>query len=221
MVPDLPQTEAAIVEMTNAFRKASALQHLNPNGALAAAARAFADYLARTGKFAHDADGREPAVRALAQGYGYCLVAENLAWNLDSRGYASAQLAREVVEGWKASPGHRANLLLAGATETGVAVVRAPDSPKFLSVQLVGRPDSLKVTFSIQNQTGKAVYYSLGAQSDRIQPREIVTHGDCAEQTLSIDRGLDPPLRFSPRTGDRFVIRPATPRGIDVINERK
>ncbi len=113
MLPDLPQTEVAIVELTNAFRKASALQEVKPNPALAAAARAFAEYLARTGKFAHEADGRKPEDRAQAQGYRYCLVAENLAWNLNSRGFESAQLAREVVEGWKASPGHRENLLLA------------------------------------------------------------------------------------------------------------
>ena len=114
MLPDLPQTEVAIVELTNAFRKAGALQQVKPNPALAAAARAFAEYLARTGKFAHEADGRKPEDRAQAQGYRYCLVAENLAWNLNSRGFESAQLAREVVEGWKASPGHREIFCCAG-----------------------------------------------------------------------------------------------------------
>jgi uncharacterized protein YkwD len=49
MLPDLPQTEAAIIEMTNAFRKDSTLQPVRPNTALAAAARAFAEYLAKTG----------------------------------------------------------------------------------------------------------------------------------------------------------------------------
>src|SRR6185436_2512078 len=111
MLPDLPQTEIAIVEMTNAFRKENRLGALKPNAALAAAARAFAEYLAKTGKFAHEADGREPAQRAEAQGYRYCFVAENLALNLDSRGFETTKLARDVVEGWKASPGHRANLL--------------------------------------------------------------------------------------------------------------
>ena len=142
MLPDLPQTEIAIVEMTNAFRKASALQEVRPNGVLAAAARAFAEYLAKSGQFSHEADGRKPEDRALAQGYSYCLVAENLARNLNSRGFESRQLAREVVEGWKGSPGHRENLLLGDATEIGVAIVRVPDKhPKFVSVQMFGRPD--------------------------------------------------------------------------------
>ena len=94
MLPDLPQTEIAIVEMTNAFRKASTLQEVKPNAVLAAAARAFAEYLARTGKFAHEADGREPQERTQAQGYRHCLVAENLAWNLDSRGFEKPQARR-------------------------------------------------------------------------------------------------------------------------------
>lgn len=222
MLPDLPQTEVAVVELTNAFRKASALQEVKPNPALTAAARAFAAYLAKTGKFAHEADGRKPEDRAQAQGYQYCLVAENLAWNLNSRGFESAQLAREVVDGWKASPGHRENLLLQGATEIGVAVVRMPDkNPKFVSVQLFGRPESLKVTFSIQNQSGKAVSYTLGTETEMLQPRETVTHTDCDPRSLSVDKADKAPSRFSPRDGDRFVIRPGAVRSIEVTVERK
>ena len=140
-LPDLPQTEMAIVELTNAFRKESRLGEVKPNAALSAAARAFAAYLAKTGKFAHEADGRQPAQRAEAAGYRYCLVAENLAMNLDSRGFETRALASAAVEGWKNSPGHRANMLQRGATEIGVAIARAPDKdPKFISVQLFGRP---------------------------------------------------------------------------------
>src|ERR1051325_11059326 len=105
-LPDLPQTEIAIVEMTNAFRKDNKLGALKPNPALTAAARAFADYLGKSGKFGHEADGRRPAERVVAQGYRYCTVAENLALNLDSLGFETRQLARDAVEGWKGSPGH-------------------------------------------------------------------------------------------------------------------
>ena len=162
-LPDLPQTEIAIVEMTNAFRKENKLGEVKPNAALTAAARAFAQYLAKTGKFAHEADGREPAERATEQGYRYCLVAENLALNLDSRGFETRQLAGHVLTGWKESPGHRANLLQVAVTEIGVAVARAPDrDPKFISVQLFGRPEALKVTFRIENRSGVAGALSLG-----------------------------------------------------------
>ncbi|MBX9590444.1 MAG: hypothetical protein K2X43_14145 [Hyphomonadaceae bacterium] len=222
MLPDLPQTEAAVVEMTNALRKAQGLEAVKPNAHLAAAARAFAAFLARTGKFAHDADGRNAEDRAQAQGYRHCLVAENLAWTSDSRGFASRQLAQDMVEGWKTSPGHRANLLLAGATEIGVAVVRVPDiAPKFLAVQMLGRPQSLKVTFSIQNQSGATVRYTLGAEAEMIQPRETVTHTDCEPRMLSIDGTSQGPVRHTPRDGDRLIIRADTGRGVAVDIERK
>ena len=221
MLPDLPQTEIAIVEMTNVFRKENQLGDLKPNAALAAAARAFAEYLAKTGKFAHEADGREPQQRAEAQGYRYCLVAENLATNLDSRGFESRQLAREAVEGWKASPGHRANMLQAGVTEIGVAVARAPDNdPKFISVQLFGRPDSLKIKFSLENRTGGAVRYALGEEAHTLPARTIVTHTMCDQKSLTFEKaGAGPP--FELRDGDRFTARAGTAGSVEVKRERK
>ena len=208
IVPDLQRTEVAIVEMTNAFRKENGLGEVKPNAALAAAARAFAQYLARTGKFAHEADGREPHDRAAEQGYRYCLVAENLALNLDSRGFESRKLAQGVVEGWKESPGHRANLLQAGATEIGVGVARAPDKhPKFISVQLFGRPEALKVTFEIENRSGASVRYRLGNHTQDLAPRTIARHAHCGLEPLSFETAT--PARFDPRDGDRFLLRGA------------
>src|SRR6516225_3405417 len=109
-LPDLSQTEIAIVEMTNAFRKEHRLGEVKPNAALMAAARSLAAYLATTGTFGHEADGRSPAERAEAEGYHYCLISENLAMNLDSRGFESRALANAAVEGWRNSPSHRANM---------------------------------------------------------------------------------------------------------------
>jgi hypothetical protein len=221
-LPDLPQTEIAIVEMTNAFRKENRLGEVKPNAALAAAARAFAEYLARTGKFAHEADGREPAQRAAAQGYRYCLVAENLALNLDSRGFQTRQLAGHVVKGWKESPGHRANLLQVAATEIGVAVVRAPDrDPKFISVQLFGRPEALKVSFRIENLSGVAVSYRFGSRSHDLQPRTIAAHADCSLQQLGFDGVPAAQGRFEPRNGDRYVLTGSTKATLKVDVVRK
>src|SRR5689334_5477013 len=185
MLPDLPQTEIAIVEMTNAFRKENKLSELKPNAALTAAARAFAQYLAKTGKFAHDADGRHPQDRTAEQGYKHCLVAENLSSNLDSRGFESSKLAADAVEGWKGSPGHRANMLLPDATEIGVAVAQAPDRyPKFISVQLLARPDALKVTFKIDNRAGATVRYHLGKDNEEVEPHTVVTYTRCSPDRL-------------------------------------
>ena len=208
MLPDLPQTEIAIVEMTNAFRKEEKLGALKPNAALTLAARAFADYLARTGKFAHEADGRGPAERAEAQGYRYCRIAENLAMNLDSRGFETGALALAAVEGWKASPGHRANMLLPGVTETGVAVVRAPDpSPKFISVQLFGRPEAMTIEFRIENRAGVAVDYTFGEERHVLPVRTTVTHESCEPGQVTFERAGAAARQLVPRGGDLFVVR--------------
>ncbi len=213
VLPDLPQTEIAIIEMTNAFRKENGLGAAKPNAALTAAARAFAQYLARTGKFAHEADGRQPAARAAAQGYRYCLVAENLSLNLDSRGFASRKLAGDAVEGWKKSPTHRANMLQPGATEIGVGVVQAPHrDPKFISVQLLGRPETLKVEFRIENRAARNVIYALGEEEHDLGPRTIVAHTSCDAGRLSFEKAGAAGARFEPRNGDHFVIN-ETPAG--------
>src|SRR5262245_41873950 len=220
-LPDLPQTETAIVEMTNAFRRESKLGEVKPNAALTAAARAFAAYLAKTGKFAHEADGRQPAQRAEASGYRYCLVAENLASNLDSRGFETRALARDAVEGWKKSPGHRANMLLPAVTEIGVAVARAPDKdPKFISVQLVGRPESLKIEFRIENRAGAQVSYTLGEETEELPARAIVTHTSCDPDQLTFEKAAASARRFTPRNGDHFVVRSGAGGGIAVSQER-
>jgi hypothetical protein len=38
---------------------------------------------------------------------------------------------------------------------------------------------------------------------------------------LTIDKGSQPPARFDPRDGDRFIVRPGTGRAIRVDVERK
>ena len=221
-LPDLPQTEIAIVEMTNAFRKDNKLGALKPNAALTAAARAFADYLGKSGKFGHEADGRQPAQRAEAQGYRYCTVAENLALNLDSRGFETQQLAREAIEGWKGSPGHRANMLRPYVTEIGVAVVRAPDrDPKFISVQLFGRPDSLKIEFTIDNQSEAIVHYKLGEEAISLPARATASYTLCDPGKLTFEKPGPAARPHEPRNGDTFVVRAGTSNAIAVDVERK
>ena len=75
-------------------------------------------------------------------------------------------------------------------TEIGVAVVRAPDrDPKFISVQLFGRPESLKVTFSIENRAGAAVRYKLGEETPPCRPRTIATYTRCEPDKLTLREG--------------------------------
>ncbi len=217
MQPDLPQTEIAIVEMTNALRRSKTLQEVKPNPVLAAAARAFATYLAKSGTFGHSADGRQPHQRTEEQGYRHCLVAENLAWNADSRGFQTRQLAGEIVQGWKDSPGHRDNMLLPDATEIGVAVVEAPYRVlKFVTVQILARPERDSLRFTIRNVSGATVRYAIGEEADTVDPSSSITYERCDVPQLVFEKAGAGPIRITPRNGDLITITAETVRGLKV-----
>lgn len=212
-LPDVARTEIQIIELTNAFRRAERLGEVRQNRELTTAAKLFADYLARTGRFAHEADGREPAERAAAAGYRYCIVSENLASHLDSRGFTSDGLARLAVDGWKGSPGHRKNMVDPDVTDIGVGVVRAPTvDPKFISVQVFGRPESLQITFRIENRSSATVTYTAIDEAHTIEPRTTATHTACTPGTIVFERagnaltGTRLESRFTARDGAVFSI---------------
>ena len=111
MSPDLPAVEVTIIQQTNDFRRQNKLSELRRNPRLDEAARRYAKYLARSGKFSHSADGRQPADRIKAAGYRFCQVAENLALNLDTRGFRTRQLAdlgRDGLEEFSGAPSQHA-----------------------------------------------------------------------------------------------------------------
>ena len=222
-LPDIPKVETAIVEMTNAFRRENALAEVRPNAELAKAARDYAAYLARTGTFSHTADGRQPAARADRAGYRYCQIAENLALNLDSRGFETRALAGLAIEGWKNSPGHRRNMLAPHVVEIGVGVARAADKdPKFISVQLFGRPKTLAYSFKIANVSKDAVAYSFDGKSHTIEPRYAVTHSSCSPGEIRFDSfgsGLWPKklsLRYEARDGLLYRLEPDADGGVQI-----
>ncbi|HEX4892644.1 MAG TPA: CAP domain-containing protein [Hyphomicrobiaceae bacterium] len=208
-LPDLLKTEAAIIEQTNAFRRSEKLSPVTINAELTAAARLYADYLARTGKFAHEADGRQPGDRVKAAGYKFCHVAENLAMHLDSRGFKTEVLATKAVEGWKASPGHRKNMVAPNVTEIGVGVIQARDQhPKFLSVQLFARPEHLKIQFRIENKARSSVNYQAWGRSHGIEPRVSITHTTCEPTEIAFERAGN--FLTGVKLGARFEARDRT-----------
>lgn len=215
MTPDLPAVEAAIVEMTNVFRRQNRLGEVRRDPALDAVARAYAQFLARTGRFAHDADGRSIGQRAQGGGYRYCQIAENLALHGRSTGFQSRELANLAVEGWKGSPGHRRNLMARHVTEIGVGVARAPRTQRYLSVQLFGRPASLRFSFKIRNQAPFALTYTYEEKSHDLPPRMIVTHTVCRPGALEFgptakrSKGRGAAFRFTTRARDTFAAMPA------------
>jgi len=204
ITPDLPKVEAAIIALTNDFRRDNKLGALQPSPALAAAAKAFAAHLARTKTFSHTADGQTFDQRARQAGYKPCQVAENLALHRHRNGFETNDLARRTVEGWKASPGHRQNLEAPHLTEIGVGVAEGPDRT-FLSVQLLGRPDSQRYQFRIDNATQLTVTFTLSDKPAKLPPQGSVRISQCLPATLAFD-GLAPTRHHQPRDGDRFAV---------------
>jgi len=102
-----------VVDRTNAERARHRLRTLAVDQRLAAAAQAHSADMVRRAFFAHESpDGRQVWDRAVAAGYAYRKVAENIA--------AGQRTAEEVVRGWMESPGHRANILDGDLTQIGV-----------------------------------------------------------------------------------------------------
>ncbi|HZF80939.1 MAG TPA: CAP domain-containing protein, partial [Rubrivivax sp.] len=91
-------------------------------------------------RYGHQADGREPSQRVEAAGYEWCMVAENIGWQYDSRGFDTASLARRLVDGWEKSPPHRANMLDKRPRDIGIATAQSPRSGRHYGVQLFARP---------------------------------------------------------------------------------
>jgi uncharacterized protein YkwD len=138
-LPSLDRVERMVVEDANDFRAQNGAKRLPTNDRLTAAAQRFADYMARTGNYGHEADGRTPGQRVKAQGYAYCRVSENIAYAFDSRGFSAPDLAGKFMEGWKKSPGHRRNLLDRDVAAIGVAVAVSERTGYFYAVQLFAR----------------------------------------------------------------------------------
>lgn len=201
---DVEEPAKAVVERTNAFRESQGLDPQTVNPALAKAARDFARFMAKTGKYGHAADGRQPAERAAAHGYEYCLVLENIAYLYKSRGYGTGALARELVEGWKNSPEHRKNMLEPAATQTGVGVAQSRDGG-YYGVQMFGRPKSAAIHFSVDNRSGNDINYRAGDQRFSLPARAVRTHTVCRPQQLAIEMQRSP-FNARPSGGERYVV---------------
>lgn len=189
VLPETPVVEAQIIALTNVYRERQQLGTLTANADLTRAARSYAAYLAKHNQFSHTADGRAAGDRITSAGYAWCQVGENLALHIDSRGFESRALAQKSVEGWINSPPHRANLVAEHMTHIGVGVARARDKdPKFISVQLFARPQSLQYEFQVSNTTRQSIGYSFGGETHEVKPSFAMTHTSCSPGEISFDR---------------------------------
>jgi uncharacterized protein YkwD len=120
--------------LTNRERTRADLTPLRRSAELSRAAELQAEQMAAAGKLAHEIPGsRYPtlASRLKLVGYTYRSSGENVA-----EGYTSGAA---LMAGWMTSPPHRANILSARYTETGVGMARSK-SGRVYTVQVFGRP---------------------------------------------------------------------------------
>lgn len=109
----------AALELVNQYRKQNGLKPLKLNASLSEAAKNHSRDLAKWDRISHfGSDGSNPWDRVKRTGYNARLAAENV-----GTGQATID---EVFKGWKESPGHNKNLLLADAEHMGIALVQEP-----------------------------------------------------------------------------------------------
>lgn len=183
---DLQKTAQLIVDQTNQFRVNQKRETLKTDEQLTKTAEDFAQYMARTGRYGHTADDRTPSERARAHDYEFCLIAENIAYQFRTKGFATDPLAKRFIDGWKESPGHRENMLREHVTETGVAIAQSESTGVYFAVQLFGRPRSAAIAFQVSNQSGQDIQYRIGKQEFSLPSRYTRSHQQCRPGQLEL-----------------------------------
>jgi uncharacterized protein YkwD len=174
----LTTEEQEIFQRTNDYRAKCGLPRVAVNPQLTRAARYFANYMAITGDFDHDADGKGPGARAAKFGYDWSLVCENIAYRYKAYDCSMRDLPSDFVEGWIHSAGHRKNMLSDEVIETGVGVAVGKNPRHQYSVQVFGKPRGQLYTFKIVNDTGGTIRYVLGRQTFTLRPGHTRIHPD-------------------------------------------
>ncbi|KIT15425.1 CAP domain-containing protein [Jannaschia aquimarina] len=102
-----------VVQLTNSQRRS--LGALRSDARLSRAAKRHSEHMARQGRIGHRGPGGSTLMQRVKRaGYEPCLAAENVA--------AGQQSARDVVQAWMTSPGHRRNIMIRQAEDVGIGV---------------------------------------------------------------------------------------------------
>lgn len=114
--PEARATETRLLALVNAFRAENGLRPVRASARLASIAQAHACDNAARGSFDHvGSDGSTLQARLARGGYGWWAAAENT-------GLGFYHSPERMVQFWKDSPGHRANLLHPDVTEAGLGL---------------------------------------------------------------------------------------------------
>lgn len=108
---------ARVIELVNAERAKAGCSALTPNATLTKVAQAHSADMAAHQNMSHTgSDGSSPGDRLTSAGYSWSAYGENVAY-----GYSTPE---QVMAGWMASPGHRANILNCSFKEIGVGLAQ-------------------------------------------------------------------------------------------------
>jgi uncharacterized protein YkwD len=126
----------AAASMISGYRTNNGLAAVTLDPELTRLAEAQAAVMAKRDRLDHNA-GKPFVVRLKASGYDAKLAAENIG--------AGYHTLAEAFSGWRDSPPHRANMLLAGATRMGIAAIYTPASKyKVYWALILAAPDDKK-----------------------------------------------------------------------------
>ncbi|MFI8193305.1 CAP domain-containing protein [Streptomyces sp. NPDC085946] len=108
------------MELVNAERGKAGCSPVTLNATLTKAAQAHSEDMAAHRNMSHTgSDGSAPGDRITRAGYNWSTYGENVAY-----GYAAPE---QVMAGWMASPGHKANILNCAFKEIGVGLAQPGD----------------------------------------------------------------------------------------------
>ncbi len=225
---ELTKVVEQIVTQSRAFRQQQDRGDLEVDPQLMETAQYFAQYMAETNQYGHQADGQRPSQRAKAHGYEYCMISENIGYLFSSEPLADEVLAQRFVDGWKESPEHRENMLEPAVTQIGAAVAQSEENGYYFAVQMFGRPESAAIRFELTNETQEVLRYRIGEQVLELPPQYTRVHKRCrtGEITLIVadqaqpdnaadqaepgstepDQAEQQQLAFEPQPGDRLVV---------------
>jgi uncharacterized protein YkwD len=146
-VKHLPQVENLVFEMTNQARRAKGLPPFIQDVELTQVARAFSDDMLVRRFFDHTTPDGVTFDERLAERYPHRarLMGENIWYASGYNVEKIRQVAKEIVDDWMSSPGHRENILDPRFTHLGVGVS--------------ARNGTIRAT---QEFVGRSKFFSLG-----------------------------------------------------------
>ncbi|MFA5841912.1 MAG: CAP domain-containing protein [Candidatus Paceibacterota bacterium] len=183
-----------VASLTNDVRAEDNLGPLSTNQLLTSAAQKKANDMASRGYFAHvSPEGNPPWYWLDKVGYDYRYAGENLAVNFTD--------SKELLDGWMASPAHRANILKKDFTEIGIGMATGTYQGResIFVVEFFGSrsPARSKVA---QSSTVKSVVEVVSSTSlAKVSPDTPVVFGTSTAGTYADSSGVGE-LMSSPRT---------------------